>query len=97
MNRPRRSVYIVLITTANTPIIMIVIAPHGLGATISPLKTRKMENNQTPTECKLHCRVKGNHKCLKTWQGCILYSMHNSYCPDYQSKEKKYNEENIIN
>lgn len=52
----------------------------------------KTPTNQTPSQCKLHRRVKGNHKCIKTWQGCILYGMHNNYCPSYEPKEKKDNE-----
>lgn len=51
----------------------------------------KTPTDQTPSECKLHRRVKGNHKCIKTWQGCILYGMHNNYCPDYEPKKKKDN------
>lgn len=47
---------------------------------------------QTPSECKLHRRVKGNHKCIKTWQGCILYGIHHNYCPNYEPKEKKDDE-----
>lgn len=38
--------------------------------------------------CKLHRRIQGNHKCQKTWQGCILYGLHNDYCPDFTPKHK---------
>lgn len=49
----------------------------------------QQEYQQKPTKCALHRRMKGNHKCMKTWQGCILYGMYNDYCPDYQSKNNK--------
>lgn len=45
------------------------------------------EIKQDPYQCALHCKIKGNHKCLKTWQGCILHGLYNNYCPDYQLKE----------
>lgn len=45
--------------------------------------------DQRPQECELHRRIKGNSKCVKTWQGCILCSMHIDYCPDFTPKTEK--------
>lgn len=80
---------------ANTLITMIVIAPHGDGATSSPLKPRKMENNQTPSECKHYnngaCVAHNSAKCLNTLFS-VRYGYQKPNCLDYEPKEKKDND-----
>lgn len=43
----------------------------------------------TPSECRLYRRVKGNSRCLRTWQHCVLDCKYNDYCPNYQPKDAK--------
>ena len=56
----------------------------------SPLKPRKMGNNQTPSECKhlkydmcLHLKHSNN-----PWR-CPIMDLEDKHCPDYDPKEKK--------
>lgn len=67
---------------------------------ISPLKQRKMENNQTPSECKhyqesRHCGFT-SRKCSNPKHRDVFCGLSaNQYCcPDYEPKEKKDNGNN---
>lgn len=63
-----------------------------------PLKPRKMENNQTSSECKYYdCEycAHPDHYCKGHLQNiCDLEHELVEHCPDYEPKEKKDNEEN---
>ena len=61
----------------------------------SPLKPRKMENNQTPSECKHYnngaCVAHNSTKCLNTLFS-VRYGYQKPNCLDYEPKEKKDND-----
>lgn len=61
----------------------------------SPLKPRKMENNQTPSECKHYnngaCVAHNSTKCLNTLFS-VRYGYQKPNCLDYELKEKKDND-----
>lgn len=58
----------------------------------SPLKPRKMENNQTPSECRHYVEMLGYCELRNSWSmACNLcpYKDEDCDCPNYEPKEKK--------